>query len=132
VSSAPSSARTDDEEKLAPGRIVAAIAFAVLAIVFFVAAYIYFTTPAHSLPGFMGFARTRAIHRLYAVGTFLIGLIFTVAAWFALRYRSLALEEAREAERAAEAAAAAAPVAGPDPLDDTQPDDAQPMDARHS
>ncbi|MCW2929426.1 MAG: hypothetical protein JWM19_388 [Actinomycetia bacterium] len=129
MSSAPSSAPTDDEEKLAPGRIVATIVFAVLAIVFFAAAYIYFTTPAHSLPGFMGFARTRAIHRLYAVGTFLIGLVFTVAAWFALRYRSLALEEAREAEQAAEAAAQAAakPAVGTDPVDDTQP-----MDATHS
>ena len=71
--SAPSSVPTDDEEKLAPGRIVATIVFAALAIVFFLAAYIYFTTPAHSLPGFMGFARTRAIHRLYAVGTFMAG-----------------------------------------------------------
>ena len=77
----------------------------------------------------MGFAHTRAIHRLYAVGTFLIGLVFVVAAWFALRYRSLALEEAREAERAAEAATQtpAQPAAGTDPLDDTQP-----MDATHS
>jgi hypothetical protein len=138
VRSAPSSAPTDDEEKLAPGRIVATIVFAALAIVFFVAAYIYFTTPAHSLPGFMGFARTRAIHRLYAVGTFIVGLVFTVAAWFALRYRSLALEEAREAALAAEAAAAK-PAIAPDSLSNTQPmnttepmDTTQPMDATHS
>jgi hypothetical protein len=136
VRSAPSSAPTDDDEKLAPGRIVATIVFAALAIVFFVAAYIYFTTPAHSLPGFMGFARTRAIHRLYAVGTFMAGLVFTVAAWFALRYRSLALEEAREAALAAEAAAR--PAIDADSLGDTQPMDAsqpmdstQPMDATH-
>jgi len=88
VSSAPSSAPTDDEEKLAPGRIVATIVFGAFAIAFFAAAFVYFTTPAHSLPSFMGYAATRAIHRLYAVGTFLVGLVFTVAAWFALRWPS--------------------------------------------
>jgi ABC-type Na+ efflux pump permease subunit len=129
VSPAPSSAPADDE-KIGPGRIVAAIIFALLAIAFLVAACIYLTTPAHSLPSFMGYARTRAIHRLYAVGTFLIGLAFAVATWFALRYRSLALEEAREAEQAAEAAPQAA--ISPKPEEDADPlDDTQPMDATH-
>jgi hypothetical protein len=129
VSSAPSSApATNDDEKIGPGRIVATITFAVFAIAFFVAAAVYFTTPAHSLPGFMGYAPTRAIHRLYAVGTALLGLLFTVAAWFALRYRSLALEEAREADRAARAAAPG-PAAGAGSLDEG---DTRPMDATHS
>ena len=122
MSSAPSSAPTDDEEKLAPGRIVATIVFGAFAIAFFAAAFVYFTTPAHSLPSFMGYAATRAIHRLYAVGTFLVGLVFTVAAWFALRYRSLALEEALEAERPAEAPAASPrPMAGTGALVATSP-----------
>ena len=125
-----SPATTDDEERLAPGRIVAAIIFALFAVAFFAAACVYATTPAHSLPGFMGPAHTRAHHDLRAVGSFLVGLAFTVAAWFALRYRSLALEEAREADRAAQAAAQAAtspePAAGAGPLAGTEP-----MDATH-
>ena len=112
MSSAPNSAAVDDhDEKIGPGRIAAAVVFAVLAIAFVVAAVIYATTPAHSLPGFMGYARTHAIHRLYAVGTALIAVAFTVAAWFALRYRSLALEEEDEAAEAAEATQAAQPAA---------------------
>jgi hypothetical protein len=63
-------------------------------------------------------------HDLRGVGTFLVGLVFTVAAWFALRYRSLALEEAREADRAAQAAASSQPAAGGDTLENAQPMDA--------
>ena len=132
MSSAPSSAAVDDnDEKIGPGRIAAAVVFAVLAMAFVVAGFIYATTPADSLPGFMGHARTHAIHRLYAVGTFLIGVAFAVAAWFALRYRSLALEEEDEAAEAAQAAARAAlppepaafPTAAPDPRKDVRPVD---------
>lgn len=146
MSYAPSAVpAVDDDEKIGPGRIVAAIIFAVFAIAFLVVAGIYFTTPARDLPGFMGYANTQAIHRLYAVGTTLIGLAFAVCAWFALRYRSLALEEAREADRAAQAAARAAaspgpsagvglsagagPSAGVGPLDEGG---TRPVDATHS
>jgi len=123
VSSAPNSAAVDDhDEKIGPGRIAAAVVFAVLAIAFVVAAVIYATTPAHSLPGFMGYARTHAIHRLYAVGTGLIAVAFTVAAWFALRYRSLALEE-DEAAKAAQPAAQAALSPEADSLTDVRPVD---------
>jgi hypothetical protein len=144
VSSAPSSAPVrGDDEKTGPGRVAAAIILAVLAIAFFVAAVIYATTPADALPGFMGFARTHAIHRLYAVGTGLIGVAFAVAAWFALRYRSLALEEALEAGQADQAGQAAlspepafpasAPAARtPDPLEADPRKDARPVDTAQS
>lgn len=101
MSSAPSPAPAGDEEKLAPGRIVAAIVFALFAIAFFVAAFVYVATPARDLPGFMDHTNSGAHHDLRGVGSFLVGLVFTVGAWFALRYRSLALEEARAADRAA-------------------------------
>jgi small-conductance mechanosensitive channel len=45
-------------------------------------------------------------HSLRIVGSVLIGLAFAIGAWFALRYQSLAVEEAREAERIAAAAQA--------------------------
>ena len=124
MSSAPSPAPADDEEKLAPGRIVAAIVFALFAIAFFVVAVVYVTTPARDLPGFMERTNSGTHHDLRGVGTFLVGLVFTVAAWFALRYRSLALEEAREADRAAQAAASSQPAAGGDTLENAQPMDA--------
>jgi hypothetical protein len=131
VSSAPSSAPTDDEDKLTTGRIVAVIVFAVFAIAFIAAAFVYVATPARDLPGFMDRASTSAHHDLRGVGSFLVGLIFMVAAWFALRYRSLALEEAREAEKAAQATAqataSAEPAAAGDSLAGTEP-----MDATHS
>ena len=125
MSSAPSPAPTDDEEKLAPGRIVAAIIFALFAIAFVVAGVVYATTPARDLPGFMDHANSGAHHDLRGVGTFLVGLAFAVGAWFALRYRSLALEEAREADRAVQAAAASSqPAADGGTLGSTQPADA--------
>jgi hypothetical protein len=88
---------TDDDEKIAPGRIVAAVIFAVLALAFFGITLYYLVSSHHSLRG---------------VGSFVVGLAFVGAAWFALRYRSLALEEAREADRAAALAEAEQAAAG--------------------
>lgn len=107
-----SSLSTDDDEKLGTGRIVTSIVCAVLAIAFIVFAGIYATTPGHGLPGFLGTGGTRGHHSLRLVGCLLLGVAFAIAAWFALRYRSLALEEAREAERAAIAEATEAAAAG--------------------
>jgi len=143
VSSAPSSAPVrGDDEKTGPGRIAVAVICTVLAIAFVVAGVIYATTPADSLPGFMGHAHTHAIRRLYAVGTGLIGLAFAVAAWFALRYRSLALEEALEAGQAGQAQAARSPepaalpasiqAAAPDPLEADSRQDVRPVDTAQS
>jgi hypothetical protein len=82
-----------DDEKVAPGRIVAAVIFAVLALAFFGITLYYLASSHHSLRG---------------VGSFVAGLAFVGASWFSLRYRSLALEEAREADRAAARAEAEA------------------------
>ena len=90
-----------DDEKLAPGRIVAAVIFALLALAFFVIACVYVITPSYKLPAYLGTAQSSGHHSLRGVASFLIGLAFAGGSWFALRYRSLALEEAREADRTA-------------------------------
>jgi hypothetical protein len=89
------------DEKLAPGRIVAAMVFALFALAFFAAGVVLAITPAQQLPGFLGHADSPAHHTLRGVGSLIVGLVFTAAAWFALRYQSLALEEARAADAAA-------------------------------
>lgn len=104
--------RTDDE-KLALGRIVAAIVFAVFALAFFAVGAVLATMPANQLPGFLGHANSGTHHTLRGVGSVIVGLVFTAAAWFALRYQSLALEEARAADAVRKGAQAQA-VAGTD------------------
>lgn len=89
----------DDDVELGPWRIVAAIIFALLAIAFIV----------------VGVAISGDHHSLRMVGSFLISVAFALGSWFALRYRSLALEEAREAEQAALAEAERAAAAGEQP-----------------
>ena len=93
--STPGSPATADEagQKLAPGRIVAAIIFALAAIAFLVVAATYMVTPSRSLPGFMEPSNSGVHHTLRGVGTLLVGAAFAAGAWFALRYRSATLEE---------------------------------------
>jgi hypothetical protein len=93
------------DERLAPGRLVAAIVFALFALAFFVVGVVLAVTPADQLPGFLGHADSSAHHTLRGVGSLIVGLVFTAAAWFALRYQSLALEEARAADAAQQATA---------------------------
>jgi hypothetical protein len=88
------------DEKLAPGRIVAAMVFALFALAFFAAGVVLAITPAHQLPGFLGHTGSHTRHALRGVGSLIVGLVFVAAAWFALRYQSLALEEARAADAA--------------------------------
>jgi len=88
------------DEKLAPGRVVAAIVFALFALAFFAAGAALVLTPANQLPGFLGHAHSRTHHTLRGIGSLIVGLAFIAAAWFALRYQSLALEQARAADAA--------------------------------
>ena len=99
---ADSPATTSDvEAKLPAGRIAGAIIFMLLAILFFVAGVTMAVVPDNHLPGILGHSASDHRHALRGVGSILVGLVFTVAAWFALRYRSVALEQARAADRAA-------------------------------
>jgi uncharacterized membrane protein YidH (DUF202 family) len=103
-------------EKVAPGRIVAAVAFALIALAFFAAGVVLAVTPADQLPGFLGPDSTsNQHHTLRGIGSLLVGLVFTAAAWFAARYQSLALEEARAAEAARVAGEPAAEADAPGP-----------------
>ena len=88
------------DEKLAPGRVIAAIVFALFALAFFAAGGVLAITPANQLPGFLGHANSSTHHALRGIGSLIVGLVFTAAAWFALRYQSLALEQARAADAA--------------------------------
>jgi hypothetical protein len=101
------------DEKLAPGRVIAAIIFGLLALAFFAAGGVLAITPANQLPGFLGHANSHTHHTLRGIGSLIVGLVFTAAAWFALRYQSLALEQARAAD-AARQAPQPQPVAGAD------------------
>jgi hypothetical protein len=99
-------------EKVTPGRIVAAIVFALIALAFFAAAAALAIMPADQLPGFLGPDSTGKHHTLRGIGSLLVGLVFTAAAWFAARYQSLALEEARATEAARLAAQSQVPEPG--------------------
>jgi drug/metabolite transporter (DMT)-like permease len=100
-----SSVRTNHDEKLSPGRIVATIVLALLALVCFGETGRYLFSQHH--------------HSVRIVGSGILGVALAIGAWFALRYQSLAREEAREAEKLAAAQAAEleqpspAPAAGP-------------------
>jgi hypothetical protein len=88
VSSVPtneSSVPGTDGVKLGPGRIVATIVLALLALVCFGLTGKYLLAQQH--------------HAIRIVGSFFFAVAFAIGAWFALRYQSLAAEEAREAER---------------------------------
>jgi hypothetical protein len=99
----PATPRADGH--LAPGRIAGAIVFALIAVAFIVFGVMFMLIPSSDLPGFMGpVPGSRTHHTLRAVGSALVGLVFIAAAWFALRYQSLALEQARAADAAALAA----------------------------
>lgn len=101
------------DEKLGRGRVVAAIVFGLFALAFFAAGIVLAVTPASQLPSFLGHANSHTHHTLRGIGSLIVGLAFTAAAWFALRYQSLALEQARAAD-AARQAPWTPPVAGAD------------------
>jgi hypothetical protein len=97
---AVSSVPANDDEKVAPGRIVATIVLALLALVCFGETGRYLFAQHH--------------HSIRIVGSFLLGIALAIGAWFALRYQSLAAEEAREAEKVAAAQAVTEGAASPE------------------
>jgi amino acid permease len=77
------------------GRTATAIIAAVIALVFIVAGIIYIAEPAGSLPGFMGHvANSSGHHPLRAAGCLIVGVVFAVGAWFALKYKGKAVTPA--------------------------------------
>jgi len=73
------------------GRTVAAVILGVIALVFIVAGIVYIAVPAESLPGFMGHvAHSSGHHPLRAAGCLIVGVVFAIGAWFALKYKGKA------------------------------------------
>lgn len=69
-----------------------AVVLGILALVFIVAGFIYIAEPAGSLPGFMGHvAGSTGHHPLRAAGCLIVGVVFAVGAWFALKYKGKAV-----------------------------------------
>jgi len=82
------------------GRMVTAIIAAVIALVFIVAGIIYIAEPAGSLPSFMGHvAGSTGHHPLRAAGCLIVGVVFAVGAWFALKYKGKAVTPAGSATK---------------------------------
>ena len=71
------------------GRTILAVILGVIALVFIVVAIIYIAEPARSLPSFVPgrVAGSTGHHPLRAAGSFVIGIVFAVGAWFALAYK---------------------------------------------
>ena len=73
------------------GRTVVAVILGVAALVFIVAGIVYIAVPAESLPGFMGHvAHSTGHHPLRAAGCLIVGVVFAIGAWFALKYKGKA------------------------------------------
>jgi hypothetical protein len=82
------------------GRIIAAVILGVIALVFIVAGIIYLAEPAGSLPGFMGYMKhSTGHHPLRAAGCLIVGAVFAVGAWFALKYRGKTVTPAGSASK---------------------------------
>jgi preprotein translocase subunit SecY len=71
------------------GRTILAVILGIIALVFIVVAIIYIAEPASSLPSFVPgrVAGSAGHHPLRIVGSFVIGIVFAVGAWFALAYK---------------------------------------------
>ena len=71
------------------GRTILAVILGIIALIFIVIAVIYIAEPAKSLPSFVPgrVAGSTGHHPLRIVGSFVIGIVFAVGAWFALAYK---------------------------------------------
>ena len=69
--------------------MVLAVLLGIIALLFIVVAIIYLAEPAKSLPSVIPghIDGSTGHHPLRAAGSFVIGIIFAVGAWFALAYK---------------------------------------------
>jgi uncharacterized membrane protein HdeD (DUF308 family) len=78
------------------GRVVAAIVLGVIGILLIIAAIIYFTTDAHSLPSILGtikfnghnHKRAYSTRSLRGIVTIIVGVICLIGAWFAFFFKT--------------------------------------------
>ncbi len=80
---------TSGSSERSTGRTILAVLFAIVAVIGVVAAIIYLAEPAKSLPSFIPghIAGSSGHHPLKATGSFVVGIIFAVGAWFTLAYK---------------------------------------------
>jgi len=72
----------------ATGRTAIAVVFAIVALVFLAAGVVIAIVPAGQLPGpLLHLEGSTGHHPLRAVGSLLVGVVFAVASWFALKYQ---------------------------------------------
>jgi uncharacterized membrane protein HdeD (DUF308 family) len=92
------------DEKVAvrsTGRTVAAVVLGIIGILLVIAAILYFTTPAHSLPSVLGaiaynghnHSRAYSHRSLRGIVSIIVGVICLVAAWFAFFWKGKASKE---------------------------------------
>jgi uncharacterized membrane protein HdeD (DUF308 family) len=93
--SSVSEADEDGGVERSTGRMVGAIVLAIIGIIAVVAAVLYFTEPAHSLPSVLGAvhnnghdqARANSHRTLRGVVAIIIGVIVLVGAWYAYAWK---------------------------------------------
>jgi preprotein translocase subunit SecY len=80
---------TSGSRERSSGRTALAVLFGIIAVIGIVIAIIYLAEPAKSLPSFIPghIAGSSGHHPLKATGSFVVGVIFAVAAWFTLAYK---------------------------------------------
>ena len=80
---------TSGSSERSSGRTILAVILGIIAVVFIVVAIIYLIEPAKSLPSFIPghIAGSTGHHPLKATGSFVVGIVFAVGAWFALAYK---------------------------------------------
>jgi drug/metabolite transporter (DMT)-like permease len=71
------------------GKKILAVILGIIALIFIVVAVIYLAEPAKSLPSFIPghIAGSSGHHPLKATGSFVVGIVFAVGAWFSLAYK---------------------------------------------
>ena len=80
---------TSGSAERSSGKTILAVILGIIALVFIVVAIIYLAEPAKSLPSFIPghIANSTGHHPLKATGSFVVGIVFAVGAWFALAYK---------------------------------------------
>lgn len=80
---------TSGSAERSSGKTILAVILGIIALIFIVVAIIYLAEPAKSLPSFIPghIAGSSGHHPLKATGSFVVGIIFAVGAWFALAYK---------------------------------------------
>ena len=80
---------TSGSRERSSGRTLLAVLLAIIAVIGIVVAIIYLAEPAKSLPSFIPghIAGSSGHHPLKATGSFVVGIVFAVGAWFALAYK---------------------------------------------